>query len=193
MAREGHTSSLNRLYASLRNPTSTLSFPQYARLLSRLTSYTLLLRTLDSIQQSKHDRLLDTVLRTSNESRNKLTIANMSANTGMDMHKVEGIERTVCNCGSDSGVCPCAEGTCACENCSKSDVKTVPGSDKTTCSCGSDLSKCPCAPGHCACISCPKATIETVVGTDKTTCKCGGDANNCLCEVGNCACSGCAK
>jgi hypothetical protein len=64
VARKGHTSSLNRLYASLRNPTSTLSFPQYARLLSRLTSYTLLLRTLDSIQQSKHDRLLDTVLRT---------------------------------------------------------------------------------------------------------------------------------
>jgi hypothetical protein len=72
VAREGHTSSLNRLYASLRNPTSTLSFPQYARLLSRLTSYTLLLRTLDSIQQSKHDRLLDTVLRT-HEQRNQET------------------------------------------------------------------------------------------------------------------------
>jgi hypothetical protein len=67
--REGHTSSLNKLYASL---TSTLSFPQYARLLSRLTSYTLLLRTLDSIQQSKHDRLLDTLLRT-HEQRNQET------------------------------------------------------------------------------------------------------------------------
>jgi hypothetical protein len=31
----------------------------------------------------------------------------------------EGSSRTTCNCGADSGVCPCAPGTCACERCAK--------------------------------------------------------------------------
>jgi hypothetical protein len=31
----------------------------------------------------------------------------------------EGSSRTTCKCGSDSGICPCAPGTCACERCAK--------------------------------------------------------------------------
>lgn len=30
-----------------------------------------------------------------------------------------GSSRTTCKCGADSGVCPCAPGTCACERCAK--------------------------------------------------------------------------
>lgn len=35
------------------------------------------------------------------------------------MEKVAGTEKTTCQCGGDTGVCPCAEGKCACSGCSK--------------------------------------------------------------------------
>ncbi|KAF7949637.1 uncharacterized protein EAE97_003146 [Botrytis byssoidea] len=98
--------------------------------------------------------------------------------------KVPGTEKTTCKCGSVSGECPCAPGSCACSDCGKSDVKKVPGSDKTTCGCAGNTSKCGCAPGQCSCNSCPKAETEKVAGSDKTTCKCGGDSKDCPCAEG---------
>lgn len=41
-----------------------------------------------------------------------------------EMEKVGDSDRTKCNCGSDTGKCPCAPGKCACSNCAKNeDVK----------------------------------------------------------------------
>lgn len=43
-----------------------------------------------------------------------------SGQTGLRAEPVGGdSSRTTCKCGSDSGVCPCAPGTCACERCAK--------------------------------------------------------------------------
>ena len=38
------------------------------------------------------------------------------------MEKVPGTEKTTCQCGGDTGTCPCAEGKCACSGCSKSNL-----------------------------------------------------------------------
>ena len=46
------------------------------------------------------------------------------------MEKVPGTEKTTCGCGGNTGVCPCAEGQCACSGCSKAGIsgeKTATG------------------------------------------------------------------
>jgi hypothetical protein len=79
--------------------------------------------------------------------------------------KVEGSERTKCNCGADDGKCGCAPGTCACSSCSKNPeadashgkvgveeagMHAVEGKEgRTECNCGSTTEKCPCEPGKC--------------------------------------------
>jgi len=35
------------------------------------------------------------------------------------MEKVQGTEKTTCQCGGNMGTCPCAEGKCACSGCAK--------------------------------------------------------------------------
>ena len=35
------------------------------------------------------------------------------------MEKVPGTEKTTCQCGGNTGTCPCAEGKCGCSGCSK--------------------------------------------------------------------------
>ena len=37
-----------------------------------------------------------------------------------NLHQVPGTEKTTCTCGGNDGTCPCAEGKCACNGCSKS-------------------------------------------------------------------------
>ena len=93
---------------------------------------------------------------------------------------VAGTDKTVCNCGADTGNCPCEAGKCACADCGKAsqsaqeEVKkasggfnpsaaqnkpeTVTGTDKTVCNCGADTGHCPCEPGKCACADCGKAS-----------------------------------
>ena len=39
------------------------------------------------------------------------------------MEKVPGTEKTTCQCGGNTGTCPCAEGKCACSGCSKSGLE----------------------------------------------------------------------
>ena len=36
------------------------------------------------------------------------------------MQRVPGSEKTTCQCGGDTGTCPCEEGKCACSGCAKS-------------------------------------------------------------------------
>ena len=36
------------------------------------------------------------------------------------MQSVPGTEKTTCQCGGNTGTCPCAEGKCACSGCAKS-------------------------------------------------------------------------
>ncbi|KAF6230989.1 hypothetical protein HO173_010689 [Letharia columbiana] len=46
------------------------------------------------------------------------------------MEHVPGTEKTTCQCGGDTGTCPCAEGKCACSGCSKAGIhgeKTATG------------------------------------------------------------------
>lgn len=38
------------------------------------------------------------------------------------MEKVPGTEKTTCQCGGNTGVCPCEEGKCACSGCSKAGI-----------------------------------------------------------------------
>ena len=38
------------------------------------------------------------------------------------MKQVPGTEKTTCQCGGNTGVCPCAEGKCACSGCAKSGI-----------------------------------------------------------------------
>ncbi|KAK5168478.1 hypothetical protein BJ546DRAFT_972822 [Cryomyces antarcticus] len=101
-----------------------------------------------------------------NEARH---LADMkSGKSSSDMHTVPGTNRTKCNCGAETGKCPCAPGTCACANCAKnpeadnkadvekSEMHQVAGTERTKCNCGADTGKCPCEPGKCACNSCAK-------------------------------------
>jgi hypothetical protein len=92
---------------------------------------------------------------------------------------VAGTDKTVCNCGADTGNCPCEPGKCACADCGKASQsaqeevekasggvnpsaknkpETVAGTDKTVCNCGADTGHCPCEPGKCACANCGKAS-----------------------------------
>lgn len=86
---------------------------------------------------------------------------------------VSGTDKTVCNCGADTGNCPCEAGKCACANCGKAseaaqeevqkatggnEPKAVYGTDKTICNCGADTGNCPCEEGKCACANCGKAS-----------------------------------
>lgn len=48
---------------------------------------------------------------------------NSKADNEKTMETVPGTEKTTCQCGGDTGVCPCAEGKCACSGCSKSGLK----------------------------------------------------------------------
>ncbi len=46
------------------------------------------------------------------------------------MQHVPGTEKTTCQCGGNTGTCPCAEGQCACSGCSKAGIsgeKTATG------------------------------------------------------------------
>jgi hypothetical protein len=47
---------------------------------------------------------------------------NTMAENEKSMQQVPDTEKTTCNCGGDTGNCPCAEGKCACSGCSKSGV-----------------------------------------------------------------------
>ena len=52
------------------------------------------------------------------------------------IEKVPGTEKTTCQCGGNTGTCPCAEGKCACSGCSKSGMsgeaaKTATGPSDT--------------------------------------------------------------
>ena len=38
------------------------------------------------------------------------------------MERVPGTEKTTCQCGGDTGTCPCSEGKCACSGCSKAGI-----------------------------------------------------------------------
>ena len=38
------------------------------------------------------------------------------------MEHVSGSEKTTCQCGGNTGVCPCAEGKCACSGCAKGEL-----------------------------------------------------------------------
>ena len=43
----------------------------------------------------------------------------------LNLHKVEGTDRTACNCNAKGSVCQCAPGKCDCSSCPKnSDVKS---------------------------------------------------------------------
>lgn len=48
--------------------------------------------------------------------------ANAIAENEKSMQQVPGTEKTTCQCGGDTGNCPCAEGRCTCSGCSKSNV-----------------------------------------------------------------------
>jgi len=85
-----------------------------------------------------------------------------------DIHSV-GEGRTKCNCGSESGKCPCAPGACACASCGKNpdekntgataesaNLEIVSEDGKTKCNCGGAEGQCPCPPGKCTCASCAK-------------------------------------
>jgi len=115
------------------------------------------------------------------------------------LSNVPGTDKTVCNCGGNSGQCPCGEGQCACKSCPKNATGTektaIPGTDNTVCSCGGESGSCPCGEGKCACKSCAKnkSGIEPVEGTNRTKCNCGGSTENCPCAPGTCACKDCAK
>lgn len=91
----------------------------------------------------------------------------------LNLHKVEGTDRTACNCSAQGNVCQCAPGKCDCSSCPKnSDVKSstrsaeeaemeyveVDGQKKTKCNCGGSDGACPCEPGKCACSGCSKAS-----------------------------------
>jgi hypothetical protein len=106
------------------------------------------------------------VLDVHNEARH---LANLKASKDNTAQPVAGdSSRTTCKCGSDSGNCPCAPGTCACSNCAKNpeeksktsveeaQLEKVGESDRTKCNCGATADKCPCEPGKCACSKCAK-------------------------------------
>lgn len=87
--------------------------------------------------------------------------------------QIPGTDKTKCNCGADTGKCPCEPGKCGCASCPKNpDEKTtditpeaaemekvqVDGKEKTKCNCGGASGQCPCEPGKCACTGCGKAS-----------------------------------
>lgn len=98
---------------------------------------------------------------------------------------VAGTDKTVCNCGADTGNCPCEPGKCACANCGKASEsaqaeikeasggknvpRTVAGTDKTVCNCGADTGECPCEPGKCACANCGKASKSAQEEVEKAS------------------------
>ena len=46
------------------------------------------------------------------------------------LEKVPGTDKTTCQCGGNTGACPCEEGKCACSSCSKAGIsgeKTATG------------------------------------------------------------------
>ena len=58
-----------------------------------------------------------------------LRLANLKSGKGgsteeneKTMKPVPGTEKTTCQCGGNTGTCPCSEGKCACSGCSKSSV-----------------------------------------------------------------------
>lgn len=112
------------------------------------------------------------VLDVHNEAKHLAELKSGKSADKLGKHDVEG-NRTKCNCGGESGPCPCAPGTCACAKCAKNpDEKTtqrsaeeaemekvnVGGQEKTKCNCGGETGVCPCEPGKCACSGCAKAT-----------------------------------
>ena len=49
-----------------------------------------------------------------------LRLANLKAGKN-EPEPVPGTDKTVCNCGADTGNCPCEEGKCACADCGKAE------------------------------------------------------------------------
>jgi hypothetical protein len=49
-----------------------------------------------------------------------LRLANLKAGKN-EPELVPGTDKTVCNCGADTGNCPCEEGKCACADCGKAE------------------------------------------------------------------------
>lgn len=111
------------------------------------------------------------VLDVHNEARHLATLKGGKGD--LNLHNVEGTNRTACNCGANSGICQCASGACACSSCGKNpDEKTtsrtaeeaemekvqVDGKEKTKCNCGGKDGECPCEAGKCACSGCSKAS-----------------------------------
>lgn len=112
---------------------------------------------------------------------------------------VAGTDKTVCNCGADTGNCPCEPGKCACANCGKSSQaareeverasggaeknapQTVAGTDKTVCNCGADTGNCPCEPGKCACVNCGKSSASAREEVEKAS---GGNADPTTTKIG---------
>ena len=84
------------------------------------------------------------------------------------MYKVEGTDRTKCNCQGSTGSCPCEPGKCACASCAKN-------------------------PEHKTCADVEGMGMEKVAGTERTKCNCAGSTGNCPCEPGKCSCGSCAK
>ena len=69
------------------------------------------------------------------EARRLADLKSGKGGGGMEQNKktmehVPGTEKTTCQCGGNTGVCPCAEGKCACNGCSKAEIhgeKTATG------------------------------------------------------------------
>lgn len=103
-----------------------------------------------------------------NEARHLADLKSGKDSSSSGMKSVPGTDRTKCNCGADTGKCPCEPGKCACSDCAKNPeveskagaeemgMEEVAGSDRTKCNCGSEAGNCPCPPGKCACSSCAK-------------------------------------
>ncbi|KAL1585704.1 hypothetical protein WHR41_05942 [Cladosporium halotolerans] len=115
------------------------------------------------------------VLDVHNEARHLagLKTGKQSGAGDLNLHNVEGTNRTACNCGAQGGICACKPGECGCSSCpknpdEKSTTRTaeeaemefveVDGQKKTKCNCGGVDGKCPCEPGKCACSGCSKAS-----------------------------------
>ncbi|KAK4897957.1 Protein vip1 [Elasticomyces elasticus] len=101
------------------------------------------------------------VLDVHNEAKHLAALKSGKTGEDMGMHNVG--DRTKCNCGGNTGTCPCAPGTCSCEKCAKNpDEKTtsrtaeeaemekvtIDGKEKTKCNCGGADGKCPCPAGQ---------------------------------------------
>jgi len=59
-----------------------------------------------------------------NEAR-RLADLKAGKSSNNEPEHVQGTDKTVCNCGSVEGNCPCAPGKCACANCAKSSDAAV--------------------------------------------------------------------